>query len=100
MRAMARFERWSWAGLLLVMVTTFGCDRVTKHIAAVALAGEGPQSFLADTVRLEYAENTGAFLSIGATLPDSLRRTVLATATSLVLIGTVFMAFKHRWSAV
>jgi len=96
---MARFERLGWAGLVLVMVTTFGCDRVTKHIATVALEGTDGQSYLADTVRFEYAENTGAFLSLGATLPDDLRKTILATATSLVLVGTVFMAFKLRWSA-
>jgi signal peptidase II len=82
------------------MVTTFGCDRVTKHLASVTLAGTAGQSYLADTVRLEYAENTGAFLSIGAELPDSVRRNVLSGATTLVLIGTIFMAFKHRWSAV
>ena len=100
MWAMARFERWGWAGLLVVMVTTFGCDRVTKHLASVALAGTAGQSYLADTVRLEYAENTGAFLSIGAELPDSVRRNVLSGATTLVLIGTIVMAFKLRWSAV
>jgi signal peptidase II len=99
MGSMVRFERWGWAGLLVVMITTFGCDRVTKHLASVALSGAPVQSYLADTVRLEYAENTGAFLSLGATLPESVRKTVLASATSLVLIGTIFMAIKLRWSA-
>jgi signal peptidase II len=96
---MARFERWGWAGLVIVMVATFGCDRVTKHIATKALEGSQGHSYLADTVRFEYAENTGAFLSLGSTLPDDVRTTILATATSLVLVGTILMAFKVRWAA-
>jgi signal peptidase II len=51
------------------MASTIGCDRVTKHMAAALLADKPPQSFLADSVRLEYAENAGGFLSLGAGLP-------------------------------
>jgi lipoprotein signal peptidase len=51
--------------LLIAIGATIGCDRVTKHVAAPTLA-EGPsRSFLADTFRLEYAENTGAVLGLG-----------------------------------
>jgi signal peptidase II len=81
------------------MAATFGCDRVTKHYAAATLARIPAQSYLADTFRLEYAENTGAFLSLGATLPESVRKTVIMSATSLVLVGTIFMAIRLRWSA-
>ena len=31
--------------------------------------GLGPQSFLGDSLRLVYAENTGAFLSMGEATP-------------------------------
>jgi lipoprotein signal peptidase len=48
--------------LLLAIGATIGCDRVTKHVAATTLSGTPSRSFLADTVRLEYVENTGAFL--------------------------------------
>jgi lipoprotein signal peptidase len=47
--------------LLIAVVATIGCDRVTKHIATVALAGAPVRSYLADTIRLEYTENTGGF---------------------------------------
>jgi len=52
--------------LLVAIASTIACDRATKHIAATMLAGTPNRSFLADTVRLEYAENAGAFLSLGA----------------------------------
>ena len=56
------------------------CDRATKHIAATTLAGVGSQSFLADTVRLHYVENTGGFLSLGADLPPAIRTGLLRSA--------------------
>ena len=55
---------WLLTGFLIL--TTIGCDRVTKHLASTHLADAPPQSFLADTFRLEYAENTGAHLRLGS----------------------------------
>jgi signal peptidase II len=88
------------AGWLLAMVlilTTIGCDRVTKHLATTQLADSPPQSFLADTFRLEYAENTGAFLSLGATLPDTLRTAVLTFGVAIGLIVVAIVAIRKRW---
>ena len=71
--------------LLLAMAGTIGCDRVTKGLAAAALAGRPARSLLGDALRLEYAENTGAFLGWGADLPPRVRLTVFALATLLGL---------------
>jgi signal peptidase II len=87
-----------WIALVVLVGTTFGCDRVTKHFAAVSLAGHAGESFLGDTVRLEYAENAGAFLSLGDSLPPGLRTGLFTFGTALVLIGTVVMAVRLRWS--
>ena len=53
--------------LCLLLAATAGCDRVTKHLAVTTLAGMPEQSYLGDTVRLDYHENAGGFLSAGAT---------------------------------
>jgi signal peptidase II len=87
-----------WIALVVLVGTTFGCDRVTKHFAAVSLAGRAGESFFGDTVRLEYAENRGAFLSLGDSLPPAVRTSVFSCGTALVLIGTVVMAIRLRWS--
>lgn len=60
---------WSRLSLLVVVTATIGCDRVTKHAATLMLAGTAERSYLADTVRLTYAENTGGFLGLGAGWP-------------------------------
>ncbi len=84
--------------LILIMVATVGCDRVTKHIASSRLAGTPDRSYLADSVRFAYVENTGGFLSLGADLPPVLRTAVFTVATGLMLLGLGAFAFRYRWT--
>jgi signal peptidase II len=83
--------------LVTAIVTTIGCDRVTKRIAVETLAGGPERSFLADTVRLVYAENTGGFLSLGADLPKRVRTGVFTVATGVMLIAFVTAGIQSRW---
>ena len=82
--------------LLAIVAATIGCDRVTKHMAVSSLAGTPSRSFFADTVRLEYAENRGGFLSLGADLPPAIRTVIFKIATGLILVGTLVAAIKLR----
>ena len=67
-------DRFTRLGLLLaLLVSCVGCDQVTKSIAARRLAPLSRQSFLGDTVRLEYALNPGAFLGMGGGLSSGAR---------------------------
>ena len=85
------------AALLVGVVATIGCDRVTKHIATATLAGEPGRSYLADTIRLEYVENTGGFLSLGASLPSSARTALFTIGTGIMLLVLVGAAVRFRW---
>src|SRR5918994_296486 len=69
--------------LLILVATTVGCDRMTKHLAKTSLSGTPPQSFFSDMVRLEYAENVGGFLSIGASLPEKARVAIFTVGTAV-----------------
>ncbi len=82
--------------VLIAIGGTIGCDRVTKHVAATRLAEAPRQSFLADTVRLEYAENPGAFLSLGADWPRPVRTLVLGAGNAIALTFLV-VAMRRRW---
>jgi signal peptidase II len=82
--------------LLSAIGATIGCDRVTKHVAATRLA-EGPsRSFLADTFRLEYAENPGAFLSLGADWPGPVRTAIFGAGNAL-LLALFVVAMRRGW---
>jgi signal peptidase II len=84
--------------LLLLITVTAGCDRVTKHLAITSLAGKPERSFLANAVRLEYAENNGGFLSIGSSLNPAARFAIFIIATAVILIILLAVTFKYRAS--
>jgi signal peptidase II len=75
---------------------TFGCDRVTKHVATAALKGVPPRSYLGDTVRLHYAENPGGFLSLGAELPRFVRILVFDVGTAAILVATIVVVRRQK----
>ena len=93
-------DSWMRARVVAVIVgaATIVLDRATKLIAISQLKGEPGQSFLGDTFRLVYVENTGGFLSLGAALPDAVRVGVFTVATGVVLTALVVAAIRYRWT--
>jgi signal peptidase II len=86
--------------LCLLLAGTAGCDRVTKHLAVTTLAGAPEQSFLADTVRLQYHENPGAFLSFGSSWSPTTRALIFQFGNAVFLAAAGFLASRYRWSRV
>jgi signal peptidase II len=84
--------------LCLLLAMTAACDRVTKHYAVMNLAGMPGQSFLGDTIRLDYHENTGGFLSAGATWRPQTRAVVFQIANGAFLLGIMLLAVRYQWS--
>jgi signal peptidase II len=82
---------------LLVAASCFGCDRIMKIAARDGLEGEAPRSLLGGTIVLQYEENQGAMMSIGASLPARVRFWLFTVGISLVLalIG-LFILFRSR----
>ena len=80
--------------LCLVLLGTAACDRATKHFALTKLAGAADQSFLADTVRLSYHENPGAFLGLGAEWRPEARTAVFQFGNALFLLATVVLTLR------
>jgi signal peptidase II len=83
--------------LLIAIGATIGCDRVTKHIAATTLSEAPSRSFLADTFRLEYVENTGAFLGLGSDWPLPVRTAIFAVGNGLLLVALAAVAMRGCW---
>jgi signal peptidase II len=87
--------------LVVIVVSTIGCDQVAKHVARTELAGGRSFALLGGVVRFALAENAGGFLSLGASLPDALRAAVfryVAAAGLLVAVG--FLISRSRLSPV
>ncbi len=89
---MPRFKRSLL--VLLLLIFCVGCDQLTKEAAHQYLALQPPQSWFHDMVRLHYAENTGAFLSLGGDLSEGLRVLLFQVfpALCLVVLAMVLLA--------
>jgi signal peptidase II len=71
--------------LSLVMLTCVGCDQAAKAMARDSLVGR-TISLLGGAVRFEYAENTGAFLSLGSSLPSGMRSLLFVGGTGVIVL--------------
>jgi signal peptidase II len=78
----------------LVLAAVIGCDRATKRLAEATLADGERRSFLADTVRLQYVENRGAFLGLGRDLGEDARFWLLLVATGVLLAVAAAMTLR------
>jgi signal peptidase II len=84
------------AALLAAIASCVALDQVTKALASASLAPGARHSFLADTVRLELAHNSGAFLSLGASLPAGIRAHLFTWFVGLLVLGALWFAFRAR----
>lgn len=73
--------------VLLLVLSSVGCDQSTKYLASQYLAPSQPVSFLNDVFRLQYAENSGGFLSLGGSLSAEYRFIIFTVFVGLFLIG-------------
>jgi signal peptidase II len=82
--------------IALILFSCVGCDQVTKVTAQRYLASSEPISYLGNIVRLQYAENSGAFLSLGAVLPADLRFWLLIVLTGIGVAGMLASILVKR----
>ena len=81
---------------VLILSSCIGCDQAAKSIATRTLHDSAPRSFLADTIRLNYAQNSGGFLSLGSNLPDNLRTWVFVAFNACLMLGLVAFLWLNR----
>ncbi|NOT84778.1 MAG: signal peptidase II [Methylococcaceae bacterium] len=72
--------------IFIVLVLCVGCDQTTKFAAESYLPDYGILSFLGGTVRLQLAHNHGAFLRLGASLPNVWRNGLLSFGVGMMLL--------------
>jgi len=82
--------------LFLVLMLGIGCDQGTKYLAQKELSSAPPISLIGDVFRFQYAENNGAFLSVGSGLQESYRFYLLTLLPVLFLLGLFFFVVFSR----
>jgi len=72
-------------------------DRLTKYLAVEFLKGSGSRSFFSNVFVLVYAENTGAFLSLGRNWNIYAKYVVLLIIPIIIcIVGLLYLMFKER----
>ncbi|MBA2249880.1 MAG: signal peptidase II [Chitinophagaceae bacterium] len=79
----------------LLSVAFIGCDRFTKNLAKDHLRDKEVISYLHDTVRLEYVENTGAALNLGDNLSRPLSFWLLSILPLVCLLLLAVYAIRN-----
>jgi signal peptidase II len=84
--------------LSTLLVTSVGCDQLSKQAAIRWLSDAPTTSYFGDLFRLSYIENRGAFLGLGATWPEPVRWLVFLAFSGL-LVGAAFSFALNRLRA-
>lgn len=80
----------------ILLLSTAGCDQLTKQVAKAELVSAGSVSLLNNLIRLEYAENRGAFLSIGEHLPGPILLLLSSLLAGAVIFILVRLSLQNR----
>jgi len=80
--------------VVLILIACAGCDQMMKNIAKESLASSAPISLLNDSIRVEYTENPGAILGLGADLPSEIRLLFFIIFVGVVLTLTLVFTVK------
>ena len=83
--------------LMIVLITVFltlALDQWTKSLARQHLMDAGRYSWVGDTIRLDYAENRGAFLSLGSSLDPRLRTAIFSVACSIGMAALLIYTLR------
>lgn len=87
--------RYKMLFFCLISITFIGCDRVTKQLAKDHLMNGADISYLHNTIRLVYAENTGAALSLGDNLPKAVSFWLLGMMPLGIMIALLVYVIKQ-----
>ncbi|MDQ7947809.1 MAG: signal peptidase II [Pedobacter sp.] len=83
--------------LLLMVALSVGCDQASKKIVREKVAEHETISIIKNHFILTKVENTGAFLSAGNELPDTVRFILLTLLPVIVLCyGLGYLLYKQR----
>ncbi len=84
-------------GIMIVIVAVcLVLDQAAKNMARQMLASAPPISLLNDFIHIEYAENSGGMLSVGANLPYEARFIFFTVVVGIIIAGTVVFTMLAR----
>lgn len=83
--------------ILAILTSNIGCDQISKQIVRQNIYYDQQINLIDNCVTLTKIENTGAFLSLGTSLPQPIK-SILLTILPLALLsfGLVYLLTKKK----
>ncbi|TAK07866.1 MAG: signal peptidase II [Candidatus Manganitrophaceae bacterium] len=82
--------------MIAVLLSTVGLDQITKMIARTEIESRSPILLFGGILRLQYVENPGAFLSLGAGLSERTRFWLFTVIVGSFLAGLFLYLLLNR----
>jgi signal peptidase II len=83
--------------IFTILVINIGCDQISKNLVRQSVESYQEISLIKNYLTLTKVENAGAFLSMGDSLPDTLRFILLTLLPLIVLgFGVGFLFMKNN----
>ena len=79
----------------IISIAFISCDRLTKNLAKTHLMNRPDISYLHNTIKLEYAENTGAALNLGDSLSKTASFWVLSMMPLALMVALVVYTLNN-----
>ena len=80
--------------IFTIVLICIACDQFSKFLATKYLQPGKSISFFYDSIRLQFTENTGAFLSLGESLSEHTRFWIFVIFVILLLIALIIYAYR------
>lgn len=96
MEALSRTKIKRWILILIIIISVIAADQVTKELAREYLADSPTISYLGNLFLLHYAENDGAFLSMGSSWSAPLRMILLTIIPVVFLFVLLFVVLFSK----
>lgn len=85
--------------ILIVLVANIGCDQISKKIVRDRISDDERISIISNYFTLMKVENSGAFLSLGDSLPQTFKFIILSLLPLFILgIGLGYLILKTALS--
>lgn len=81
--------------IIAVLLSNIGCDQITKKVARDHIDYGEQITIIADLLTITKVENTGAFLSLGNSLPSWIKIPLLMVLPSIVLVGMLILILRQ-----
>jgi signal peptidase II len=87
-------QRLLWVSLTIL--SCVGLDQFTKSLVKAQLRLGDVHSLWGDTLRLQLAHNTGAFLGLGDSLPEAIRQPLFSLGVGALLCALLFYSLLSK----